>query len=150
MDIIEIKEKINFASIINLLKEEWPEEWDALTDGKLIEFFDKSCNYEYDINKFLYDKDEIIGWYRYSTWPREEMNKENAHILDMVMDPEYQGKGLGKMMMEDLILDCKKRKFKKLMSRTIEGNIQSYKLHERTGFRLLFRKGIDIVWEVNL
>ena len=150
MEIKELKEKINFTSIINLLKEEWPKEWETLSDEKMVDFFEKSCDYKYDINKFLYDNNEVIGWYRYSAWPREKKNKENAHILDIVIDSEYQGKGLGKMMMENLILDCKKRRFKKIMSRTIEGNIQSYKLHETNGFKILFRKDIDIVWEIKL
>ena len=150
MEIIEEKDKINFVSIIDLIKEEWPKEWGVESDENMIKEFEKSANNKYDINKFLYDNDKIIGWYRYSAWPREKENKENAHTLDIVIDPKYRGKGLGKMMMEDLISDCKKKGFKKLTSRTIEGNSQSYKLHEQTGFKIAFRKGKDIVWEIDI
>jgi L-amino acid N-acyltransferase YncA len=150
MEIIEETGKINYANIIDLIKEAWPREWGESSEENMIREYEKTSNYEYDINKFLYDNDKIIGWYRYSAWPREEKNKENAHTLDIVINPKYQGKGLGRMLMEDQILDCKRRGVKKLMSRTIEGNINSYKLHERCGFKISFRKGTDIVWELNL
>jgi L-amino acid N-acyltransferase YncA len=150
MEIIEIAGRIDFAKIIDLIKEEWPKEWGESSEENMIIEFEKTSNYEYDINKFLYDNDKIIGWYRYSAWPREEKNKENAHTLDIVINPKYQGRGLGRMLMEDQIHDCRRRGFKKLMSRTIEGNISSYKLHEKNGFNISFRKGTDIVWELNL
>ena len=150
MEVIEETGKVNFASIIDLLKEEWPKDWGTISDEKMIEDFEKTANDQFDVNKYLSDNGKIIGWYRYSAWPREKDNIENAHTFDIVIDPNYQGRGLGKMMMEDMILDCKKKGFKKLMSRTIEGNHQSYRLHEKTGFKMAFRKGIDIVWEIDL
>jgi len=149
MEIIEETGKINFSTIIDLIKEEWPKEWGILSDQEMIRELEKSSNTEFDVNKYLYEDGKIIGWYRYSAWPRKENNKENAHALDIVINHKYQGKGLGKMLMEDLILDCKRRGFKKLMSRTIEGNSQSYKLHVRNGFKISFRKGTSIVWEIN-
>jgi len=150
MKIVEETGKINFATIIDLIKEEWPKEWGMVSDMEMIQEFEKSSNYKFDVNKYLYENDKIVGWYRYSAWPREENNKTNAHTLDIVINSNYQGKGYGKMLMEDLILDCKRRGFKKLMSRTIEGNNQSYKLHERNGFKIAFREAKDIVWEIYL
>ena len=150
MEIIEETGKVNFAKIIDLLKAEWPEDWGELSDEKLIQEFEKSSDYKYDINKYLYNGNQIIGWYRYSVWPRKEDNKTDVHTLDIVVNPEYQGKGLGNMLMNDLISDCKKRGLKKLLSRTIEGNIQSYKMHERNNFKVQFQKGKDIVWKIDL
>ena len=150
MEIIEEKNEINFWNILDLIKVEWPKEWKILSDEDLIQEFIKSSDNKFDVNKYLFENNQIIGWYRYSTWPREESNKTIAHVFDIVINPEYQGKGLGKLLMEDLIKDCRERGYKKIMSRTIEGNIQSYKLHEKNGFKISFRKGIDIVWEINI
>ena len=150
MEIIEETGKVNFASLIDLLREEWPKEWGTVSDEKIIEDFEKTADYQFDVNKYLSDNDKIIGWYRYSTWPREKGSIENAHTWDIVIDPKYQGRGLGKMMMEDMIFDCRKRGFKKLISRTIEGNYKSYKLHEQASFKIAFRKDIDIIWEIDL
>lgn len=147
MDIVSETGKVDFASIMSLLRAEWPKEWGEISDGKMIEEFEKSCDYRYDVNKYLRDDGNIIGWYRYSTWPREESNKENAHTLDIVIDEKYQGQGLGRKLMEDLLDDCRKRGFRKIMSRTIEGNASSFILHEKTGFEIAFKKGTDIVWE---
>jgi L-amino acid N-acyltransferase YncA len=150
MEIIEEKNEINFWKILDLIKVEWPKEWKILSDEDLIQEIIKSSDNKFDVNKYLYENNQIIGWYRYSTWPREESNKTIAHVFDIVINPEYQGKGLGKLLMEDLIKDCRERGYVKIMSRTIEGNIQSYKLHEKNGFKISFRKGIDIVWEINI
>ena len=150
MEIIEEKNEINFWNILDLIKVEWPKEWKILSDEDLIQEFIKSSDNKFDVNKYLFENNQIIGWYRYSTWPREESNKTIAHVFDIVINPEYQGKGLGKLLMEDLIKDCTERGYEKIMSRTIEGNIQSYKLHEKIGFKISFRKGIDIVWEINI
>jgi L-amino acid N-acyltransferase YncA len=150
MEIIEETGKINFSMIVDLLQEEWPKEWGKLSKKELIREFEITSAPKFDVNKYLYENDKIIGWYRYSAWPREENNKSDAHILDIVLNSNYQGKGLGKLLMEDLIKDCRKKGFEKLMSRTIEGNFQSYKLHERNSFKIAFIKGIDIVWELSL
>ena len=150
MEIIEETGKVNFASIIDLLREEWPKEWGIISDEGIIEDFEKTADYQFDVNKYLSDNDKIIGWYRYSAWPQEKENNENAHTWDIVINPNYQGRGLGKMLMDDLILDCRKRGFKKLMSRTIEGNFKSYKLHEQAGYKIASKNGMDIVWEIDL
>jgi L-amino acid N-acyltransferase YncA len=150
MEIIDGTGSLDFHEILDLLKTEWPTEWGIVSDERLIEEFEESADREYDINKFLVSDGKKIGWYRYSTWPREKDNKDSAHTLDIVVSPGYQGLGYGEMLMRDLIDDCRKRGFQKLMSRTIEGNIKSYGLHEKTGFREAFRKGTDIVWEIAL
>ncbi len=150
MEIIELPKDFDFNEIKELVIAEWPAEWGEKTAEEKLKAITGISDSETDVNKVLVEAGKKIGWYRYTRWPREESNKDKAHTLDIVIAPEYQGRGLGKLLMADLIEDCKARGYKKLQSRTFLNNESSIGLHKSTGFREAFRTEDSIVWELAL
>lgn len=147
--IVEENGKIDYSSIIDLINAEWPEEFGEATDQEKIMEMERSSN-KLDINKFLMKNNKKIGWYRYSSWPREESNHDFAHTFDIVVLPEYKGQGFGKLLMNDMIHDCRNKGFKNLKSRTFLNNEDSIHLHQKCGFKEAFKVNGSIVWEINL
>lgn len=147
--IVEENGNIDYSSIIELINAEWPEEFGEATDQEKITEMERSSN-KLDINKFLIKNNKKIGWYRYSSWPREESNHDLAHTFDIVVLPEYKGQGFGKLLMNDMIQDCINKGFKNLKSRTFLNNEDSIRLHQKCGFKEAFRVNDSIVWEINL
>jgi L-amino acid N-acyltransferase YncA len=150
MVLVEEASPVSFVQFLDLIRAEWPPEWGCPSDGEMLAEMDKSFDPGTDVVKRLVDKGRIIGWYRYSKWPREGGDGRSAHTLDIAVLPEFQGQGLGKTLMDDLIADCRARGYAKLMSRTFENNLQSIGLHKATGFSEAFRKDSSIVWELTL
>lgn len=150
LEIVEEAGRVDFASLIDLMRLEWPEDWGAASDERMLEVFEESSDPRFDVNKYLVADGRRVGWYRYTRWPRGSTTAETAHTLDIVLMCDHQGKGLGRMLMDDLISDCRDRGYRKLLSRTIEGNLKSNALHRSAGFRESFRNGSDIVWELSL
>ena len=75
---------------------------------------EKSHNEKTDTVKYLVDQNKIIGWYRYSLWPRGKEETTTAHTLDIAILPSYQKQGLGTFLMKDMIKDCKNKGIKKV------------------------------------
>jgi len=149
IEIVEVKGKMDYSSILDLINAEWPREFGEVTDLEKTGEMENSSN-ELDMNKFLFIDNKRIGWYRYSRWPREETNHDFAHTFDIVVLPEYKGQGFGKLLMNDMIDDCRKKGFKNLKSRTFLNNEDSIRLHQKCGFKEAFKVNDSIVWEINL
>jgi phosphinothricin acetyltransferase len=150
MEILEAGGDFSFAGIAELIEAEWPRQWKAASRDEMVAEIEASADARYDVNKLLVDGDRIVGWYRYSRWPREESNLQGAHTLDIAVLPGLQGRGYGAMLMRDLVEDCRSRGYRKLMSRTFFDNAASIALHKRTGFAEAFRTEDSIVWEIAL
>lgn len=108
---------------------------------------EKSHNEKTDTVKYLVDQNKIIGWYRYSLWPRGKEETTTAHTLDIAILPSYQKQGLGTFLMKDMIKDCKNKGIKKLLSRSFKNNPGSIRLHQSLGFTEHLRTEDSIVWE---
>jgi L-amino acid N-acyltransferase YncA len=150
LEIVKIEGKPDYSKIIDLINALWPEEFGALSDEEKIEEMDKSHNAETDTVKCLFEGYKIIGYYRYSLWPREDKETKQAHTFDVVLLPEYQRQGLGVMLMKDLIADCKNNGIKQLLSRSFKNNEGSIKLHRRLGFRLHLETDDSLVWKIEI
>jgi L-amino acid N-acyltransferase YncA len=150
MELIEREGAFPFAEILELIKAEWPSQWKAATDAQMLAEMEGSSDARFDVNKLLLDGERIVGWYRYSRWPREESNLEDAHTLDIAISPGLQGRGYGSMLMSDMLGDCRGRGYRKLMSRTFLDNAASIALHRKSGFSEAFRTEDSIVWERRL
>jgi L-amino acid N-acyltransferase YncA len=150
VDLLEAEKPVDFARLLDLIRAEWPAEWGNPDDDGMLAEMAKSYDASTDIVKCLVDGDRTVGWYRYSKWPRDDLDGHGAHTLDIAVLPERQGEGLGRLLMEDLVADCRRRGFATLMSRTFESNLASIGLHRATGFREAFRKGDSIIWELEL
>ena len=149
-ELVEAGADFSFASIAALIAAEWPSQWPATDEAGMLSEIEKSSDPRYDVNKLLVEGGRVIGWYRYSRWPREESNLTEAHSLDIAILPESRGRGYGELLMRDLISDCRERGYRKLMSRTFLDNGPSISLHAKIGFAEAFRTADSIVWTLNL
>ena len=150
MDIIDTGADFDFGKVVELIKAEWPPQWKAVTEAEMVAEIEGSADRRHDVNRLLVEGDRILGWYRYSRWPREESNRTDAHTLDIAVLPEMQGRGYGELLMRDLVEDCRRRGYRKLMSRTFFDNARSIALHAKVGFAEAFRTEDSIVWSLSL
>lgn len=150
MKIIEVKGIPDFSQIIDLINAEWPMEYGKADDAEKIRKMLESHNLETDTTKYLIEEEKIIGFYRYSLWPREEPSTKTAHSYDISVSPDFQKKGLGTLLMKDMIEDCRKKGLEKLLSRSFKTNQASIKLHEATGFSLHLETEDSLVWEIDI
>jgi len=148
MEIREIKEMPNYSEIVALINAEWPSKFSDKTDDEKIAEMEKSHNLKTDTIKYLYDKDKVVGFYRCSIWPREDINSKIAHTLDIAILPSRQKEGLGTLLMTDMIKDCKQKGISKLLSRSFYNNKGSIRLHKSLGFSIHLETEDSIVWEI--
>jgi len=150
MVIKEEKGMPNYQELIELINAGWPTQFGDKNDYEKIKEMEKSHNKRTDTVKYLIDQNEIIGWYRYSLWPRDKQNTTTVHTLDISILPSHQKQGLGTVLMKDMIQDCKNKGIKKILSRSFENNPGSIKLHQSIGFTEHLRTEDSIVWEYNI
>lgn len=150
MEIKKINGVPDFASIINLINTEWPPEFGEKTDNEKISEMIKNFNSDTDTVKYLYKQNMVIGFYRFSSWPRDSEQTNTAHIMDIAILPSYQKKGLGTLLMNDLISECRKSGFNTILSRTFRHNRESIKLHQSCGCSIRLETEDSIVWELNI
>ena len=96
------------------------------------------------------DRNKIIGFYRYTKWPREDEKTETIHLFDISILPERQKQGLGTILMKDLFKDCKTNGYKKVFSRSYKNNESSIRFHKSTGFTLHIETEDSFIWEISL
>lgn len=147
MIIKEIKGKPDYSCIIDLINAEWPFEFGSVDNKTKIKEMGKSHNVETDTVKYLFNNGKIIGFYRYSLWPRDDKNTKTAHTLDISITPNNQKQGLGSFMMKDMIDDCKRKGIEQLLSRSFKTNEGSTRLHKSLGFSLQLETDDSYVWE---
>lgn len=157
MEIVEFKGPVDFGEIIELLKEEWPSRWTLPSDEELVAEMRKSADPAFDVVKFLVEEGRTIGFSRWSPWPREAANREEAHTFDIAVAKNRRGMGFGRLLMEDMIEEARRKGYSRLRSRTFEDNAASIALHFAAGFGEAFRvppsaqrpnEGLSIVWEL--
>ncbi|NOY09399.1 MAG: GNAT family N-acetyltransferase [Spirochaetes bacterium] len=150
MTIKEIYGMPNYAEIIDLISVEWPPEFGKKTDGEKIKQMQDHYNIKTDTVKYLLDAGKVIGFYRYTLWPRENPMSHAAHILDIAILPTYQNRGLGTRLMKDLIQDCRRKRINRLLSRSFKSNRGSIRLHQSLGFTQHMSTEDSIVWELDI
>ena len=62
---------------------------------------------------------------------------EGARLRWYIVDPEFQGTGVGKALIAEAIRFCREREFNKVFLWTFEGLDTARHLYEREGFRLV-------------
>ncbi len=148
MELLKIDGIPDYKEIIELINAEWPIEFGNIDDSEKIVEMTKSHNVETDTVKYLIDNNEIIGFYRYSLWPRDNIESNSAHTFDIAIKPDRQKQGLGSLIMKDMIEDCRINGVKKLLSRSFKSNNQSINLHKSLGFSLHLETDDSYVWEI--
>lgn len=80
------------------------------------------------------ENNEISGWAALKPVSNRDCFKGVAEV-SIYLTASAQGKGLGKVMLQKLILDSEEHGFWMLQSGIFPENIASIRLHERLGFR---------------
>jgi len=76
----------------------------------------------------------IVGWASLSKWSDRCAYSDTAEI-SLYVKEEYQGKGIGKKLMESIIKEGKNAGLHAVIARITEGNEISVHLHESAGFK---------------
>ena len=102
---------------------------------------------------FVYEENgEIVGYCYAHSWKAREAYKYTLETT-VYLAPGYEGRGIGKRLMQRLIEECRKRGFHVLIACITEGNEASVALHEKFGFKrvshfekvgLKFGKRLDV------
>jgi len=75
----------------------------------------------------------IVGWVSLSKWSDRCAYSDTAEISLYVRE-EYQGKGIGRRLLEAIIKEGKKTGLHTIIARITEGNESSLHLHRSVGF----------------
>ena len=94
------------------------------------EKFLKVCRY------VLVDQDRILAWCALSAVSKRAVYSGVAEDT-IYVDPRYQGKGLGQLLLAHLINESEHNGFWSLQAGIFPDNIASIKLHENCGFRIV-------------
>ncbi len=66
-----------------------------------------------------------------------EAATKGAHLRWFILDPEYQGKGVGKQLMGEAMHFCEEHNFQRVSLSTFAGLESARYLYEKWGFRLV-------------
>lgn len=79
------------------------------------------------------EKDQVVGFCYAHPW-KEKAAYQYTWETTIYLASEAKGKGLGRLLMERLIADCRARGCQALIACITAGNEVSNRLHERLGF----------------
>ena len=148
MTIQEIHGVPDFSELIELIRAEWPTGLRDDSDSEMLRKMNESYNTQTDTVKCLVDDGKIIGFYRYTRWPRDNPSSATAHTMDISVLAGRRRRGLGSLLMADLIDDCANHGIRTLLSRTMKDNAASIAFHKSVGFRRHTETDDAIVWEM--
>ena len=75
--------------------------------------------------------------------------KKHFRLVEIAVDAEMQGKGIGRMMMRRLIQKCKARGLEKITLRTARADT-AYKFYQKFGGKIVGVNGDDYEMEIHL
>ena len=82
------------------------------------------------------ETNEVVGWCALKPVSKREVYKGVAE-LSIYFDNEYQGKGLGSVLLKKLILDSESHGFWTLQANIFSENEASLRFHQKNGFRIV-------------
>lgn len=85
------------------------------------------------------ESEQIIGWCALLKVHTQAYFQGIAETSIYLL-PEFQGKGLGKILLEKLIIDSEEQGFWTLQAYVFAENIKSLKLHQKMGFQLVGKR----------
>lgn len=111
-------------------------------DGGIATFETEAPNREVWNTEFFNDcrwileneNNEVVGWAGLKPVSKRECFKGVAEV-SIYFDANYQGKGLGSVLLKKLILDSENHGFWTLQSNIFPENEASIKFHQKNGFR---------------
>lgn len=94
-----------------------------------------SASYPY----LVYELDNKIAGYCYAYPWKERAAYRYTLETTVYLSPEYTGRGIGKLLMQRLIEECRSGGYRALIACITEGNEVSHILHEKLGFKQVSR-----------
>lgn len=94
-----------------------------------------SSSYPY----LVYELDNKIAGYCYAHAWKERAAYKYTLETTVYLSPQYVGKGIGKLLMQSLIEECRKGGYRALIACITEGNEASHSLHLKLGFQQVSR-----------
>lgn len=82
------------------------------------------------------ETNEVVGWCALKPVSKREVYKGVAEV-SIYFDNEYQGKGLGSVLLKKLILDSENHGFWTLQANIFSENEASLRFHQKNGFRMV-------------
>lgn len=106
--------------------------------------FEKSCpdwntwdkNHRYDCRIVAVDNDIIVGWAALSD-VSDRCVYAGVCEVSIYVDTAHHGKGIGQLLMEQLIIKSEENNIWTLQAGIFPENKASIKLHEKNGFRII-------------
>ena len=96
----------------------------------------------------VYETDGIVVGYCYAhTWKERAAYRYTAETT-VYLSPAYTGRGIGTLLMQKLIEECRNKNYRALIACITDDNIASKSLHIRLGFKkvgLKFDRWLDVV-----
>jgi ribosomal protein S18 acetylase RimI-like enzyme len=147
MDAKDDNDPGDFSRYLSLIRTEWPPELGNPSDDEIVAEMKKQYDKRRDRIRCWEEGGATIAWYRYTKWPRDAESTDEIHLLDIAVDEEHRGKGLGTALLGDLLRICKEEGVRMIYSMTALSNPASIALHRKAGFAEKFRREDSIVWE---
>lgn len=103
---------------------------------------------------FVYEEEGKVVGYCYAHLWKERAAYRHTLETTVYLAPGYEGKGIGRELMERLIEECRRDGYRALIACVTEGNVVSDALHLRLGFKkvshfkkvgLKFGRWLDVV-----
>ena len=103
---------------------------------------------------FVYETDGIVVGYCYAhAWKERAAYRYTAETT-VYLSPAYKGRGIGTLLMQKLIEECRNKNYRALIACITDDNTASKSLHIRLGFKqvshfkkvgLKFDRWLDVV-----
>ncbi len=75
----------------------------------------------------------------------KEAETEGARLRFFILDPAYQGRGIGRKLMDEVMAFCRKAGYKRIYLTTFAGLDAARRLYEQAGFKLIWQEA-DTHW----
>ena len=89
-----------------------------------------------DLSLVCLEKGKVIGWVAISQVSSRKVYHGVGEI-SLYIDPDHQGQGVGKKLMEKIISDSERKGFWTLQAGIFLENLASIRLHQDAGFRIV-------------
>ena len=89
-----------------------------------------------DLSLVCMEENDVVGWTAISRVSSRKVY-QGVGELSLYVDPDSQGLGIGKMLMEDIIAESEKAGFWTLQAGIFPENIPSINIHQSFGFRIV-------------
>jgi len=149
--LLELHCRINFESETPSAREvsyeQYREKWLSTSQPEsYLKLLTKTMKDKRTIAEILEDNGILIGYLWVNLTEVEGYNITIAEVMDIIVVPDYQRKGIGTKMMKHIEEIAKKKGATLLRSDTGIENIASQKLHKKLGFkpyRIMYEKTLS-------